>query len=238
MVRYYRLSHSTDTKVVGSSPYGPLELNAPLNFKSIIKFKNMLPRLAEFRLKGNARITDWTYCMNIDFNVFIVSHKMRTILEQFNLQEHQWADCKIVKKERMWDYNMLLFSSKRNLTRHPVVFIPEMIDWSRSEFYVDERCGLPIKGDEPVIKFDSHHAYISAKEELYKKDCTMDIGFKKLEFDETYLENNRVDMCWPFPLEGYPLISERLRTALLEGGITGMDLMDINDYPTRKEWYK
>ena len=60
------------------------------------------------------------------------------------------------------------------------------------------------------------------------------LRFVHLSFNESYLESNKIDMCWLFPLHSNPLISERLKDALIENGITGLNLMEINDYPTRK----
>ena len=82
MTTYYNFEHSTKTKVVGSAPGGggQMELLHPLNFNSMQQLFNQLPKQSEFRLKGNSRLTDLLYCLNIStINNFIVSPKMDTV---------------------------------------------------------------------------------------------------------------------------------------------------------------
>jgi hypothetical protein len=234
-MNYYSLDNCTDTKVIGSAPWGPLELNEPLEMRSIHQHSSKLPRTAEFRLKGNSRLTDYTFCLHLGaVNFFIVSPKMRSILEQFNLQEHIWADCKIVRKDKGWDYQMLRFVETRDSKGYLTVAIPEMIDFRNSVFCESDFCSFSLKGDEPLVQIDSYKDYLRVWDEFRKRSANLELRFVRLSFNESYLESNRIDMCWLFPLHDNPLISERLKDALLENGITGMDLTEINDYPNRK----
>lgn len=136
MTTYYNFEHSTKTKVVGSAPGEQLELLHPLNFNSMQQLFNQFPKQSEFRLKGNSRLTDLLYCLNIStINNFIVSPKMRSILEEFNLQEHQWASCTIRKKDKTWDYHLLRFAQPRDNKRRSQLCCPEMVDWKNSVFF-------------------------------------------------------------------------------------------------------
>ena len=49
------------------------------------------------------------------------------------------------------------------------------------------------------------------------------------------MEKTNPDMCWLFPLHSNPLISERLKTALEENDITGIETMEINHYIYRND---
>lgn len=232
---YYSLDVSTDTKVVGSAPWGPLELNEPLAMRSILDHSNGLPNFAEFRLKGNSRLTDYTYCLHLyAVNFFIVSLKMRSILERFNLQKHIWADCKVVRKDKSWDYQMLRFAETRDRKGYLSVAIPEMIDFSNSVFCESNFCGFPLEGNEQIVRINSYKDYLRVWDEFRKKSANLELRFVKLSFNESYLEHNGIDMCWLFPLHESPLISERLKDALLENDITGLELMEINECPYRK----
>ena len=234
-MNYYILDTSTDTKVVGSAPWGPLELNEPLEMRSILQYSNLLPNYAEFRLKGNSRLTDYTYCLHLcAVNFFIFSPKMRSVLEQFSLQKHIWADCKIVRKDKGWDYQMLRFAETRDSKGYLTIAIPEMIDFHNSRFCESDFCDFPLEGNEPVVPIDSYNDYLRVWDEFRKCSANKELRFVHLSFNESYLESNKIDMCWLFPLHSNPLISERLKDALIENGITGLNLMEINDYPTRK----
>jgi len=236
MTTYYNFKHSTKTEVVGSAPWGQLELLQPLNFNSMQK-RNELPKQSEFRLKGNSRLTDLLYCFNIDtINNFIVSSKMRSILDAFNLQEHQWASCTIRKKDKTWDYHLLRFAQPRDKKRRPLPYCPEMVDWKHSIFFEDSYARFGgIKGNEPILKIDNYDDYLNVRAEYYRKfdeneNIDLEIGVMKFAFNEEYIEKNNTDMCWLYPLHSNPLISERLKTALEENDITGAETMEINAY--------
>ena len=64
MTTYYNFNYSTKTEVVGTAPWGQLELLQPLNFNSMLK-RDELPKQSEFRLKGNSRLTDLLSCFSI-----------------------------------------------------------------------------------------------------------------------------------------------------------------------------
>lgn len=234
-MNYYSLDTSANTKIVGSAPNGPLELNEPVGLRSILQYSNGLPSSAEFRLKGNSRLTDYTYCLSLcDPNFFIISPKMYSILERFNLQEHIRADCKIVRKDKSWDYQMLRFAETRDRKGYLMVAIPEMIDFRNSVFCESDFCGFPLEGNEPIIRIDSYDDYLRVWDEFRKRSVNIELRFVHLSFNESCLESNKIDMCWLFPLHASPLISERLRDALIENDITGLDLTEINEYPHRK----
>jgi hypothetical protein len=234
-MNYYSLDVSTDTKVVGSAPWGPLELNEPLGLRSILDHSDKLPNTAEFRLKGNSRLTDYTYCLHTyNPNFFIVSHKMRSIIERFNLQKHIWADCRIVRKDMRWEYSMLRFAETRGSKGYLTVAIPEMIDFHNSVFCKSDFCGFPLEGNESIVQIDSYKDYLRVWDEFRKRSANLELRFVKFSFNESYLGTNGIDMCWLFPLHDNPLISERLKEALIENDITGLELMEINEYPYRK----
>lgn len=241
MNTYYNFEHSTKTKVVGSAPGGQLELLQPLNFNSM-QNRDELPKQSEFRLKGNSRLTDLLYCLNISpINNFIVSSKMRSILKEFNIQEHQWASCTIRKKDKSWDYHLLRFAQTRDKKRHPQLNCPEMVDWINSGFFEDSYTRFGgIKGNEPILKIDSYDDYLKVLSEYNRKfdeheNIDLTIGVMKFAFNEGYIEKNNPDMCWLYPLHSNPLISERLKTALEENDITSMETMEINTYLCRND---
>ncbi|MBR3411781.1 MAG: hypothetical protein IKG81_03745 [Bacteroidales bacterium] len=234
-MNYYILDLNTDTKTVGSAPWGPLELNEPLGLRSILEYGNGLPSSAEFRLKGNSRLTDYTYCMHLNnVNFFIISPKMRSVLERFNLQKHIWADCKIFRKDSKWEYSMLRFIEFRDRNGYVQVAIPDMIDFSNSVFCESDFCGFPLTGNEPIVQIDSYEDYLEVWDEFRKRSANLELRFVKLSFNESYLVRNKIDMCWLFPLHSNPLISERLKDTLIKNDITGLNLMNVNDYPTRE----
>lgn len=241
MTTYYNFEHSTKTKVVGSAPWGQLELTQPLNFNSMLK-RDELPKQSELRLKGNSRLTDLLSCFSIDtLNCFIVSSKMHSILKDFNLQEHQWASCTIRKKDKTWDYHLLRFAQSRDKKRRPLLYCPEIVDWKNSVFFEDSHARFGgIKGNEPILKIDSYDDYLRVQAEYYRQfdeheNVDLTIGVMKFAFNEEYMGKNNPDMCWLFPLHSNPLISERLKTALEENEITGMETMEINSYICRND---
>ena len=242
MTTYYNFEHSTKTKVVGSAPGGQLELLQPLNFNSMQQLFNQLPKQSEFRLKGNSRLTDLLYCLNIStINNFIVSSKMCSILKKFNIQEHQWESCTIRKKDKTWDYHLLRFAQPRDNKRRPQLCCPEMVDWKNSVFFEDSYARFGgIKGNEPILKIDSYDDYLKVQAEYNRKfedheNIDLTIGVMKFAFNEEYLEKNNPDMCWLYPLHSNPLISERLKAALEENDITSVETMEINSYLCRND---
>lgn len=241
MTTYYNFEHSTKTKVVGSAPGGQLELLQPLNFNSM-QNRDELPKQSEFRLKGNSRLTDLLYCLNIStINNFIVSSKMYSILKEFNIQEHQWANCTIRKKDKTWDYHLLRFAQPRDNKRRPQLCCPEMVDWKNSVFFEDSYARFGgIKGNESILKIDSYDDYLKVLAEYNRKfdeheNIDLAIGVMKFAFNEEYLEKSNPDMCWLYPLHSNPLISERLKTALEENDVTSVETMEINSYLCRND---
>ena len=69
-----------------------------------------------------------------NLNCFIVSSKMHSILKEFNLQEHQWANCTIRKKDKTWNYHLLRFAQPHDKKKRPLPHCPEMVDWENSVF--------------------------------------------------------------------------------------------------------
>lgn len=233
MERYYSLDISTKTKVVGSAPNGPLELNEPMNIRSLLE-QGKLPKYAEFRLKGNARLTDYTFCMDAGtWNFYIVSPKLHSILEQFNLQNHLWSECRIVRKDKIWDYYMLTLQQAETDDGYPALFYPEMIDFNNSVFCESSFARFSLDGTEPILEVSDYNDYL-AMQQKYRKSVLKTPRFVKLAFNDEYLERNKIDMCWQFPLYDCPMISERLKTTLEENDITGIELIDINSCPTRE----
>ena len=241
MTTYYNFNYSTKTEVVGTAPWGQLELLQPLNFNSMLK-RDELPKQSEFRLKGNSRLTDLLSCFSIgNLNCFIVSSKMHSILKEFNLQEHQRANCTIRKKDKTWNYHLLRFAQPHDKKKRPLPHCPEMVDWENSVFFEDSHARFGgIKGNEPILKIDTYDDYLKIRAEYYCKfdeheNVDLQIGVMKFAFNEEYIEKNAPDMCWLFPLHSNPLISERLKKALEENDITGIDTMEINSYICRSD---
>lgn len=116
-MNWYSVSVSTDEKVVGKYPQTDgmglgYNLNAPNSVWNIpnLKMPDFEPAFDYFLLDKKAKLTDVISTALINARGFLISNKLKTILDKFHLTKHIYYPVKILhKKDFITNYYWLHF---------------------------------------------------------------------------------------------------------------------------------
>ena len=139
----------------------------------------------------------------------LISKKLKKVLENFKITEpHFYYLSKLLYKDEKKDYYVFQFTGKniyKELTKY--------INFSKSEFLNP--------ATRRIVFFDEINDYIEKSEKLYFEKNT-DFIKKKIVL------NKKLDF---FPMQSFfqdNLVSENLKQAIEENGITGFEFFDID----------
>ena len=213
-MKYYQISHTTDTQFVGSFEQVKkltITVDKAVNDQfdalklSRAEFLDNLPPLDKFVLEKKALVTDvisnWFLSMNVGF---IVSNKCKKLLEESNLALHRIHEVKIKGIPDTPPYFFIYLIEDAG-----------QINYENSLFHKTNLFG--IKKSDPI----EISSYQDFHESNYK--IQIDEPGMKLTFAKVFI-NNDSDML---RLPGSPniYISERLKKQFEDNKITGLSYM-------------
>jgi len=220
-MRFYKLTLSTDEKIIGRYPQSTemvttgdfgFNKNFNLGYEGPIKKLNILP---ETKLEDKAVLTDIVdSCYLISPYFLIVNPNLITLFIKFNLPDYEVFDSPVHHKGDINKYQLFHIEYPSN---------DEVIDFSKSKFYIGERGQAPSNAIRKVDNFKHYkkvqqHVKIEfSGKNLLCKELTLD--FSKNSFDLFRLT--------VVPALGY-FISERLKDAIEGKGFTGFDFKEID----------
>lgn len=211
-MKYYSLEHEIHKEVIG--PYPQSEGMAeyyPYKREDSIRFlgyeNNFVPNLDAIQLSRGAKLTDMLSVVVINkLAGKILSERFKMLLQSFHLPKHCFFKAKVIsyKKETISDPQYYLF----RLLEHQNKFI----NFDKSEFYIHRRG----KGKIADI-------HICKESDLDQSPEELGLGsgqFIRPEFITLFSEADFDIFCFKH-FAGF-FISERLKTAIEQSGLTGI----------------
>jgi hypothetical protein len=133
---FYNISNSFDSKEIGCYPqstemgcgYNHLRPDS-IKHVQLKKIPDFTPDTGCFVLRYRAKLTDFISAAIIS-NGFIVSSKVKSIMEKFNLGKHAFFPAKVSKKDKIYDdYFWFIFEP---------IDLSFFIDYNKTVFYLTD----------------------------------------------------------------------------------------------------
>ena len=203
-MRYYLIDNDLETKAVGKK-YPQVECNNQWYAHAIPDFgpcKNKFK--LSFNLVKGTKLTDVLSTVSISASGFIISKRLRTLMENYKLERHEFIPVDIISKDQTYNYYFLHFYG---------LDMVHCLDYQQSIFHITE---FDIE-DLGTMKFDSYESYQKYMKEN-NKDYSITTHLEHLVLKEEY---NDYDL-FSFPLfHNEIFVSERLKQCLEDNHITG-----------------
>jgi hypothetical protein len=147
---------------------------------------------------------------------FIISQKLKLIFEEFKFPPHRFYPTKIIyKKTALEGYYLMHLISK-----HFEDYLDD-VDYTRSTFII---CGIAGSNSQP-IELTSKDDYLNQsrqlQEDFKENKISRHISAKKIYFNESF--DKTLD-CFKAPFGIHYYISQRLKDALIDNGVTGCEI--------------
>ncbi|MFM7851644.1 MAG: imm11 family protein [Flammeovirgaceae bacterium] len=203
-MKYYLLSHSSEKKEVGDFPQTTDKETTSIEFSSQASLTNecfpeITPAL-NFELTKKAKLTDVLSASNIQARGLLISEKVKTIFEKFNIMNHKFYPGTVTHKDKKLPYYWL----------HIVNSSFEGIDFQKSQFMEIGFTGRKV-ADVEVNSFEDYKNISKTKM----------IDAEKLVLTSGFLVNN-LDLFFFPNISSYLISSERLVIELTNNNITGI----------------
>lgn len=216
---------STDKKTIGTSGYPQCKsvpkslgldfswFDNPNSMTNLDNddFPNFKPNLL-FELEDKAILTDVISPSNISAKGFLISSKLKKILDNFNLMEHRYYGATVISKGIEKEYFWLHFKDCDEKYLGEINFVS-------SSFYVANLAFVRI--DDIIIK--SYKDFWEKKMNLSMKHI---LG-SKIELSENLKKKNLDLFYFPYVLDYY-LVSKKLYKAINDNEITGFEIKEQN----------
>ena len=208
-MKYYRLSESTDTNIIGYYPQTDVSEDSEF-FSVFIDFQTRIEEFPEhipkyiIILNKKAYPTDFIERVSVPYGL-VVNNKIKSLITLYSLPNHKFYDTEVIYKKSKLNYYWFHFYDD----------IFQYIDMKKSKFILKWR---------DVIQefcFTSKEFYLSKEQETFG-------DFEKnLIIKEVYLLNSfpKYDI---FYFEGRNIISEKLLNAFIENNITGYEVSEYD----------
>jgi len=212
----YIIKHSCNTKEVGYVSWGQAELTDPYNANELLD-EDKAVKTISVRMHKRAKLTDMLSCFKLGTSKnFIISERMRAILEKFKIQPHLFVDCNVEKPNGdILKYSVLHFQGNQ---------FSEMVDFNNSTFRITYTLSFPLKGNEPIIEVNSYFDFIQKEKELDSQGLLIRLD-KYVINDEC---QGKYDVYTFFPFYSGIFISKELRDAILDNKLTGIEIIEID----------
>lgn len=158
-----------------------------------------------FRMKNKAELTDVLSSTAGPFTDFIISPKVKGIIESSHIMQHQYFNAEIEMNKQKYDYYWLHLSQ------------PELImalDYEKSEFF-QTQWEIFDKGPIQIKSFE-HYQELKAKD----KEGAFGVSLKKIVMTEKF--DRTLDLFFLLPFDFNIFISESLKVKLEQNGIRGI----------------
>lgn len=208
-MKYYTLSESTDTNIIGYYPQTDVSEDSEF-FSVFIDFQTRIEEFPEhipkyiIILNKKAYPTDFIERVSVPYGL-VVNNKIKSLITLYSLPNHKFYDTEVIYKKSKLNYYWFHFYDD----------IFQYIDMKKSKFILKWR---------DIIQefcFTSKEFYLSKEKETFE-------DFEKnLIIKEVYLLNSfpKYDI---FHFEGINIISEKLLNAFQENNITGYEVSEYN----------
>jgi len=185
------------------------EHNAPNSYKQLVHYQlpDFEPNLKAFKLHAIAKPTDYISATFLYFGM-LVSKKFRMVLEKFSLPQHDFFSASLEIKQQIT--NSYYFF-------HPVGNIANKIDFTKTQFYLWDNFEL----HQPIAVKDENE--LSKYKKEHKIKSTWVLYTDKYHFTDNYI--TEMDLFQTTYTDPRTYISHRLKTALEEAHITGIEIV-------------
>lgn len=166
-------------------------------------FSGIKPKLS-FRLKKKAKFTDVLSSTAGPFTDFLISSKVKEIIDSSHVMQHQFFEASIKTNDQEYEYYWLHLSQPN---------LVDALNYEESEFYQTEWEFLnkgPIK-----IKSYEHYMKLKAKDE----DGSFGVSLNKIVLKENF--DRSLDFFFLLPFDFNIYVSEGLKDKLESSGVTG-----------------
>ncbi|MEM5564954.1 DUF1629 domain-containing protein [Psychroserpens sp. AS72] len=222
-MEYSQLKLSSDRKVIGKGGY-PQCKGSPLSLGLTLKwfdqpnsmtnltneeFPSFLPNLI-FELEDKAFLTDAISPSNLSAKGFLISSKLKSIIETHNLMEHKFFKARVIFKEENYDYFWLHFKDNKDKYLNA-------IDYKNSQFYVANLAFMHVRDID-----------LSCYEDYKQKRLSLTMKYihgAKISLDETLINENLDLFYLPDVSRGY-FLSKNLYDEFKKNDITGFDIKE------------
>ena len=211
----YIIEHSCDTKEVGYVSWGQTELTNPYSADELLD-KGKKIKTISVRMHKRAKLTDMLRCFKLGIsNNFIISERMRNVLEGFKIQPHLFIDCNVEKKDgEIIKYNVLHFKGNQ---------FSEMVDFKKSVFKISWSYTWPLDGTEPIIEINNYSDFVQKEKELDSQHLCIRLDKYVMKKD-----CKKYDMYTFRPLNTGNFISKELRNVIVDNNLTGLKIIEID----------
>ena len=214
-VNYYKLTYSTDRKEVGHiNQVEDLSIKVDAQViktyqgKVVKIWTDEVPDYSVFRLYYNAKVTDLLSAgkyVNMG-QAWLISNKMKEILERYTSDNFRFYDALVTDT----------YNHKLHYNVCGVNLSPNIIDYPASEFMISNILCEENIGPIAISSFE-------------------DLRNKQDPANNIYIKLNKVVLMETrdiirLPLYSRILVSERLKTDLIEAKITGIDIEDVKKF--------
>ena len=208
-MKYYILSESTDTNIIGYYPQTDVSEDSEF-FSVFIDFQTRIEEIPEhipkyiIILNKKAYPTDFIERVSVPYGL-VVNNKIKSLITLYSLPNHKFYDTEVIYKKSKLNYYWFHFYDD----------IFQYIDMKKSKFILKWR---------DIIEefcFTSKDFFKSKKRKTFEDFET------KLIIKEVYLLNSfpKYDI---FHFEGRNIISEKLLNAFQENNITGYEVSEYD----------
>ena len=208
-MKYYILSESTDTNIIGYYPQTDVSEDSEF-FSVFIDFQTRIEEFPEhipkyiIILNKKAYPTDFIERVGVPYGL-VVNNKIKSLITLYSLPNHKFYDTEVIYKKSKLNYYWFHFYDD----------IFQYIDMEKSKFILKWR---------DVIEefcFTSKEFYLSKDKKTFEDFET------ELIIKEIYLLNSfpQYDI---FHFEGRNIISEKLLNAFIENNITGFEVSEYD----------
>ena len=203
-MKYYRIENDVESKAVGRK-YPQLECNTLGYAHAIPDFgPSKIKYNLSFNLVKGTKLTDALSTTAISASGFIISKRLRTLLESYKLERHEFIPVEIIDGKQTHNYYFLHFYG---------LDMVHCLDYQQSEFHII-KWGFQDLGTKKFDSYESYQNYMKEFNEEYSLIAHLDCVVLKEEF-------NDLDV-FSFPYFGNEVfISERLKQCLEDNHITG-----------------
>lgn len=176
------------------------------------------PNLNSFVLNGQSKKTDIISVMSLNSrNNILVKSSLAKIWKNLNTCEYQEFPATIIYRKQKFDYTLLHFYTYHN----------QFIDFKKSNFYYAQNRTEKIRD----LEINSMKEYVDTGSRIYREtqlQFTDSICPYNLAIDD---EKAKFDFFLVEDMPGFNyIISEKFKQVLIEEKVTGIDLIELNDY--------
>ena len=203
-MKYYRIKNDVESKAVGRK-YPQLECNNLVYAHAIPSYGPCKIRFKlSFDLVKGAKLTDVLSTLAISASGFIISERLRTLLENFKLERHELIPVEIIDGKQTHNYYFLHFYG---------LDMVHCLDYQQSIFRIT-KWGFRDLGLKNFDSYESYQAYIKENDE----DDSLMTPLEHVVLKEDFKDLDFFSV--PQFYHGM-YVSERLKQCLEDNHITG-----------------